>query len=56
VVALSLLLTKLDGEENRKEKAKLVGWDKNNITEQQRDKKITIILKKRYSEHNFLTT
>jgi len=30
-----------DWEENRKEKAKLVGWDKNTLTEQQMEKKIT---------------
>jgi len=37
-----------DGEENWKAEAKLVGWDKNSLTEQQREKKIiTIILIKR---------
>jgi len=30
-----------DGEENQKEKAKLVGWDKNSLTERKREKKIT---------------
>jgi len=33
-----------DGEENQKEKAKLVCWDKNSLTEWQREKKITIML------------
>jgi len=37
-----------DGEENQKEKAKLVGWDKNSLTEQQREKKI-IPVKRIYS-------
>jgi len=31
-----------DGEENQKEKAKLVGWDENSLTEWQREKKTTI--------------
>jgi len=34
-------------EENQKEKAKLVGCDKNSLTEWPREKKITIILIKR---------
>jgi len=42
-VALSLLPPpQWDGEENQKEKAKLVGWDENSLTECQREKKITI--------------
>jgi len=31
-----------DGEDNQKEKAKLMGWDENTLTEWQREKKITI--------------
>jgi len=43
-----------DVEENLKEKAKLVGWDKNILTEQQMEKKIaTTILTKEYTECNF---
>jgi len=46
-----------DGEENKKEKAKLVGWDKNSLTEWQRKNKITTkILIKRIIECNFFTT
>jgi len=51
-VALSLLLPpRKDGEENQKEKAKLIGWDKNSSTEWQREKKITtiILIKRIYS-------
>jgi len=33
-----------DGEKNQKEKAKLVGWDKNSLTESQREKKTTTIM------------
>jgi len=50
-----------DGEENQKKKAKLVCWDKDNLTEQQRQRKITtIILLKRIhnvndTQCNFLT-
>jgi len=33
-----------DEQENQKEKAKLVCWDKNSLTEQQREKKITMTL------------
>jgi len=33
-----------DGEENWKKKVKLVGWDKNHLTEQQREKKIIAII------------
>jgi len=33
-----------DGEENQKEKAKLMGCDRNSLTEQQRKKKITTII------------
>jgi len=47
-VALSLLHPPWwDGEKNQKEKAKLMGCDKNSSTEWQREKKITIILVKR---------
>jgi len=36
------------GEKNQKEKARLVGWDKNSLNEQQREKKrTTVILIKR---------
>jgi len=43
-VALSLLpLPWCDEEENLKEKAKLMGCDKNSVTEQQMEKKITTI-------------
>ena len=43
-VTLSLLPSPpWDGEENQKEKRqKLVGWDENNLTEWQREKKTTI--------------
>jgi len=50
-----------DGEENGKKKAKLMGWDKDSLTEQQRQRKIiTIILIKRIYKArdtwcNFLT-
>jgi len=37
----SLVPTQWGGEENQKEKANLVGWDKNSLTEQQRKRKIT---------------
>jgi len=40
-VALSLFPPQWDGEENQKEKAKLVGWDKNSLTEQQREQRTT---------------
>jgi len=44
-VALSLLpLSSCDGEEHQQEEAKLVDWDKNSLTEQQREKKITRVL------------
>jgi len=33
-----------DGEENQGDKAKLAGCDKNSLTEQQREKKITVII------------
>jgi len=36
-----------DGEDNHKEKAKIVGCDKNSLTERQRETKITITLIKR---------
>jgi len=37
-----------DREENRKEKAKLVGWDENRVTQLQKEKKaITVTLIKR---------
>jgi len=46
--ALSLFLPpRWDGEENQKEKTKLIGCDKNSFTEWQREKKITTILIKR---------
>jgi len=32
------------GKENQKELVKLVGWDKYSLTEQQREKKITIVI------------
>jgi len=53
-------LPRWDGEENQKEKAKLVGWDKNSLTEWQREKKKTIILMKRiyrvqFSHHPMLS-
>jgi len=35
---LSLLLSWWDGKENQKEKAKLLGWDKNSLTELHREK------------------
>jgi len=45
VVALSLLSPPWrDGEENQKEKAKLIGCCKNSLTEWQREKKITFFL------------
>jgi len=50
-----------EGEENRKEKAKLVGWDKNSLTEWQREKKITttipikIIHRGQFSHHLMLS-
>jgi len=31
-----------DGEDNQKQKAKLVAWDKNSLTERQKEKKIII--------------
>jgi len=45
-----------DGEENQKEKAKLMCWAENSLTEWQKEKKITIILIKsiyniQYSHH-----
>jgi len=43
-VAFSLLpTTQWDGEKNQNEKAKLVGWDKNSLTEWRREKKITTV-------------
>jgi len=51
-VALSLLLPpRWGGEENQKEKAKLVGCDENSLTKWQREKKITtvILIKRIYS-------
>jgi len=50
-----------DGEKNWKKKAKLVGWDKGSLIEQQRKRKITAItlMKKIYkagnTQCNFLT-
>jgi len=41
-------------EENQKEQARLVGWDKKNLAEQQAEKKITTtILIKRNTECSF---
>jgi len=44
-VALSLLPTPWwDGDENQNEKAKLLGCNKNSLSERQREKKITTII------------
>jgi len=43
----SLLPYQWDGEENQKKNMKLVGWDEDSLTEQQRKRKITTILIKR---------
>jgi len=40
------LLSLVEWGRHRKKKAKLVGWDKNSLTEQPREKKTTIILTK----------
>jgi len=43
--ALSLLpSSRWDGEQNQKQKAKLMGWDKNSLTEWEREKRITTII------------
>jgi len=44
-------LSQWDGEKNQKEKAKLMGCDKNSLPGQQREKKITttVLIKKIYS-------
>jgi len=46
--------SRCDGEENQKEKAKLLDWDKNSLTEWQREKKITVLIKE-YTACNVLT-
>jgi len=48
-----LLPPQWDGEENWKKKPKLLGWDEDSLTEQQREKKITIILIKRIYRAKF---
>jgi len=49
--AMRLLARRWGGEENWKKAAKLMGWDKDSLTEQQMKRKITtIILVKEYTK------
>jgi len=43
-MAILLSLTRWDGEQNQRKKAKLMGRDKDSLTEQQRKKIVTTII------------